>query len=84
MDEYVGIPSISALAKANLLKFLGKGKGLVTVQCCSSSARSFKRALPNRDITVPVGQFRTLAISLYDSSSYSRSKMISRNFMGNL
>ena len=29
----------------------------------ASIVRSFARALPNRDITVPIGQFRMLAIS---------------------
>ena len=33
----------------------------VTVE--ESSARSFERALPRRDITVPIGHFRTPAIS---------------------
>jgi len=33
------------------------------VKVAESSIRSFARALPNRDITVPTGHFRTLAIS---------------------
>src|SRR4029077_6938330 len=43
------------------------------------SDRSLDRALPSRDITVPVGHPKILAISWYDSSPYSRSTMISRN-----
>ncbi len=47
-----------------------------------SNTRSFERALASRDMTVPIGQRRMLAISWYDRSSYSRNTIISRDSSG--
>src|SRR5579859_5169964 len=47
-----------------------------------SNTRSFERALPKRDMTVPTGQSRTFAISWYERSSYSRNRIISRKSIG--